>query len=548
MSEERTQPDAESSGNKPPSQIGRGRVRPLEIALGVVLAAAVGLAIFVSQRGANLPMPSSALDHVATVEPAPVDEDLATFNALAYHLYALKNDVGQYDRVRANLANLATSGGLASGIETVHGALLDLCRECERYFVDRKELDETRRLGRRENIFRGVSSAGGLTLGAAAKFVISDVNPLGLALAGGMAASRAAGHFYDNRKIEEQYRAAVDKARVALNDQIARTEHCLVNFRAEMEAERQWPPAWQMTESTFRTYTDGLACFAEEDWNGALQAFAQVGSLPGMGEALFYSGLARLALDEPEEAAAQLHAAIERQPANFVYSRELTAAAYYHLAAIRLGQQDWSEAIGHANAALRLAGDQADFHCLRGEILLAAGHTPQASEAFKRALEVDDGSARAAYGLSQALAQRGRQDEALEFLEQAAREGRINLSDAGQNSLLTPLRGMPRFNALTSLDISVEIDWGPISDKVRVTNNNAFPLTNLVVLARRKNSTEEDEKAEVVEAPLLEPGATLAIKGDIGGGPKSRTEYFAYELECDQGEWSHKHAIEAEEN
>ncbi|MCX7016656.1 MAG: tetratricopeptide repeat protein [Candidatus Sumerlaeota bacterium] len=504
------EPPSDSQGGGGPF----GRIRPLEIALAVALACGAGLALYYSQHRARISLPASALDRVEEIAPQPLDENLATFNALAYHLYALKSDVGQYERVRANLARLATGKGLEPGIEEADQALLDLCRETERFFVERRDLDEARRAGLNANLAHTAKAEGALAAGTAAKFAVIDVGPMGLALAGAVALGRLAGHVEGNRKVEKAYQDAVDKARLGLNDQLARTEHRVVNVGADLGAKYGWKPAATLSEAAFGVYADGLARFASADWEGALRAFDRVSAIPGMAEADFFAGLAWLAKGDRAKAAQRLTDAIERQPANFVYAREAVGAAHFHLARIAVDEKRWNDAIGHINAALQFSPDEADLHCLRGEILLDTGHSPEAVEAFQAALRIDERSPRAAYGLAQALADRGQTNEAMEWLRQAARDGGINR--------------------------------GPFSDAAVLTNKNVFPLTHLEATVRRKNSGENKEFVESAKKEALAPGEEWAIQGAIRAGPKSRTEYFDYQLRCDQGEWKAHDKVAAE--
>ena len=525
-----------------------GKIRLWEVALALALVALIGIVVYVSQRGVHLTMPASVLEDIEEIPPAPIDETLATFNALAYHLYAVKNDVGQFDRVRSNLANLAlTDEELAQGIEEAHSALLDLCRECERFFIERKELDEARRIGRRENIVRTASATGGVAVGAAARYAISGASPLGLALAGGLAVSHVGGHFAANKKVELSYQTAIEKAKVALHDQIARSEHALVNLRAKMEKERDWSAGQILTEQRYLDYSKALAKFAEEDNITALPELNRIAALPGMAEAYFYAGLIHLSQGEPESASACLTEAIRGQPHNFVYSRDIAAAAHYHLARISLDAERWKDSIGHVNSALSVGGEQPDFHCLRGEILLEAKHIEEADEAFERALELAPGFGRAVLGLAQTKALLGAGEDALDLLEKAAREGMVNLSTVSRDPMLKSLQSNPRFQALTKLNIGLAIDWGPISDKILVTNNNTFPMTNILIVVKRKNRSEDGERLEAVQTELLEPGKTFKVSGDIGRGGKVATEYFKVEIACDQGEWEGWPEIESKE-
>jgi len=525
-----------------------GKIRLWEVMLALALVATIGIVVYVSQRGVKLTMPTSVLEDVEVVPPAPIDETLATFNALAYHLYAVKNDVGQYDRVRANLANLAlTDEELAQGIEEAHSALLDLCRECERFFIDRKELDEVRRVGRRENIFRAASATGGVAVGTAARYAVTGISPLGLALAGGVAVGHVGGHIAANKKVELAYQTAIEKAKVALHDQIARSEHALVNLRAKMEKERDWSAGHILTEQRYLDYTKALASFAEEDHAAALPALNRIAALPGMAEAYFYAGLIHLSQGDGDPAAACLTEAIRGQPHNFVYSRDIAAAAHYHLASIAWAGERWDDSIGHVNSALSVGGEQPDFHCLRGEILLDAKHVKEANKAFERALELSPGFGRAILGLAQTKALLGAGEDALDLLEKAARDGMVNVSELSRDPQLKSLQGDPRFQALTKLEIGLAIDWGPISDKILVTNNNTFPLTNILIAVKRKNKSDDSERLEAVQTELLEPGKTFKVSGDVGRGGKVDTEYFDVEITCDQGEWKGRPAIEEEE-
>jgi tetratricopeptide (TPR) repeat protein len=525
-----------------------GKIRLWEVALAAALVAVIAIAVYVSRRGMHLTMPTSVLEEVEEIPPAPIDETLATFNALAYHLYAVKNDVGQYDRVRSNLANLAlTDEELAQGIEEAHGALLDLCMECERFFIERKELDEARRIGRRENIVRTASATGGVAVGTAARYAVTGVSPLGLALAGGLAASHVGGHIAANKKVELAYQTAIEKAKVALHDQIARSEHELVNLRARMEKERGWSAGQILTEQRYLDYTKALAKFAEEENAGALPELKRIAALAGMAEAYFYAGLIYLSHGNGEMASVCLTEAIRGQPQNFVYSRDIAAAAHYHLAQISLVDERWTDAIGQVNSALVMGGEQPDFHCLRGEILLEAKYIEEADEAFERALELAPGFGRAMLGLAQTKALLGEGENALDLLEKAAREGQVNLSQVSRDPQLQSLQTNPRFQALTHLEIGLAIDWGPISDKILVTNNNTFPLTNILIAAKRKNKSEESIRLEAAQTDLLEPNAAFKVSGEIGRGGMVDTDYFEIELTCDQGEWKDKLVIENEE-
>ncbi|OPZ14986.1 MAG: Tetratricopeptide repeat protein [candidate division BRC1 bacterium ADurb.BinA364] len=358
-----------------------------------------------------------------------------------------------------------------------------------------------------------------------------------MALAGGAALAQALERSYKRQETEKAYEIAVEKARLALNDRIARSEHALANLRLEMERKQGWKAAWIFTETLYALYADALARFARQDWAGALPLFQHIGELPGMAEAWHYAGLCRREMGEDDQAALAFRQASESQAENLFYSRDIAAAAHAQLADLHAARGDWEEALAEAEAAIDTGGESADLISLRGEILLGAGRAAPALAAFRAALAIDPESPRAAIGAAQALAGLRREDEALEQLERAARTGRINLSFAAQDERFEALRQLSRFRSATALAIGHAIDWGPFSDKIVLTNRNPFALTQVVAIVKRKNR-DEAERAETLEAERLDPGQTLTIKGAIASGPKSRTEYFAYELGCKQGTWS----------
>lgn len=516
------------------------RPRPWEIVFAALLVIAL-IAVFVGLRQMRPPQPSPTPNPrvpLALPQP-PEDRDLIFYNALSFHFLALKSDPGSFEQVRRNLVELAMPESTHESIPLLHKEILTLCGECESFYARRKDLEDRRNEQRAEAWKAVARRAGTFAVGSAAESTVTGTNAFTLSAIGTFAVVQGARTAWDSRQSRAAFDEAVEQAQAGLNDRFARVAHSFSNLRAEKAG---WPEALVLTQIAFRSYTDGMAKLASGEYAASIPDLERSAAMPGLHEALFFLGIAYEADADFADAATAYRNAIERHPREFLYEGALVAESHARLARLSLREKKWDAALEHAQAALEGGATSETYYCLYGDILLAQGHEGQAEAAYRQALQLNPQSAAGAFGLSQTLAKQDRPQDALEWLEKAKAGGALDLSLAQSSEHFIDLRNLPQFQQAVELKFEAEVDWGPLSDKIILTNRNLFPVTGVEATVTRINQDSEPQ-VEQVRVDALDPAQSMRIAGAIGKGPKSRTTSFKCQVTCDQGKWQTELAI-----